>query len=443
MNVRASLVRMCMWIGVCFLSMRAAGQEQIAFASALKLAIENSPRVKAAQNDLKKAQAGLALTKDMYIPSVVLGGGAGDAYGITLTVPTVFTVSAQSLVFSFQQRSYIRAARSDLKAAELALQEVRQQVEEDAAITYLSLESAGATAKALDEQYGYAMKLADIIQDRMDANLDGKLEGLKYRRGAIQIKLAMMEAKDNTEDLQGHLSEITGVRADQLQIVPQTIPNGSAFSADGVDFAKDIADTPGITAARISAEAKAQRARGDAQYTWRPQVGFGASYGRVSPLENVSEFYNLHGIYNTISGGISIQFPILDRVRKNAADQSRLDAVRAQMDWESLRSDELSARHKLQRSVPELSAKTELADVNYEIAQDELESLEVRAQHDTGAPAVTPKEVMNAHIEERQKYVEMLDARLQTRKTQITLMRLTGELDRWFNSVAESSGAAK
>ena len=44
--------------------------------------------------DLRKAQRNLAIARDIFIPSVVTGGGIGWSYGITLTVPTIFTVNA-------------------------------------------------------------------------------------------------------------------------------------------------------------------------------------------------------------------------------------------------------------------------------------------------------------------------------------------------------------
>jgi outer membrane protein TolC len=416
---------------------------QVSFRDAIRLAVRTSPRVKAAENDLAKAQAGVSVVKDIYIPSVMVGGGAGYAYGITLSVPTIFTINTQSLVFSFQQRDYLRAAHSDLQAAKLALDEIKQQVEEDAAITYLSLDAAQNTAEGLDEQYAVATKLAAIMQDRLRAHLESELEIKKYQRGAIQIKLARMQADDNAEDLRGHLSQLTGIPPDELNIMPETIPQISAASLPVNGAGQKFPDTPGIRAAAESDNAKAMRAKGDTQYTWRPQIGFGANYGRVSPIENVSEFYNLHGIYNTYSIGVSVQFPILDLVRKAAAKQSRLDAERSQMDFDSLRSDEIAGRHKLQRSLPELTTKAELADLDYDIAKDELQGVDAESQHDTGAPPITPKEVENARIQERQKYVEMLDAKLQARKAQITFLRLTGRLDTWLSSLSDVSAAPK
>ena len=95
---------------------------------------------------------------------------------------------------------------------------------------------------------------------------------------------------------------------------------------------------------------------GTAKCKARPQVGFGATYGRISPIENVSEFYNIHGNYNTASYGVSINFPLFDRVRSAAAKQARLDAQHAVMDLETLRSDAAAVNRKLERSLPELDA---------------------------------------------------------------------------------------
>jgi len=111
---------------------------QTTLSSAIQLAMENSPKVKMAQNDVQKAAAALSVTRDIYIPSVVTSGGAGASYGITLSVPTIFTVNAQSLVFSVQQRSYIRAARFDFQSATYALADARDRVAEATSVSAAS-----------------------------------------------------------------------------------------------------------------------------------------------------------------------------------------------------------------------------------------------------------------------------------------------------------------
>ena len=314
----------------------------------------------------------------------------------------------------------------------MALEEVAQQVEEDAAITSLSLENAQDTAGALGEQYELANKLAAIMQDRLKARLDDELEMAEISARRNPNQAGKDAGFGQRKDMRGHLSQITGIPGDELEILPESIPTISADAQIG--SGKDLPESPGIAAAALNSKAKEQRAHGDAQYTWRPQVAFSANYGRISPINGVQSYYNLNGNYNAATAGVSIQLPILDKVRKQAAKQSGLDAARSAMDLDSLRSDEIANRHKLARSLPELQAKAELAEIDYEIAQDELRTAEVKSHQDMGAPPITPKEVENAHIEERQKYVDMLDARLEERKAQITFLRLTGQLDSWLKS---------
>jgi outer membrane protein TolC len=418
---------------VCFAASPCSAQ--LTFRDAIRMALANSPRIKAALNGVAKAKAGVGVARDMYIPSVVADGGVGDAYGIMLSVPTIFTVQAQSLVWSLQQRSYTRAARADLDAARLSLEEVRQQVEEDAAITYLSIDRAQDVSAALNDQVGYAQRLLAIMQDRVASHLDSELDLKTTERDVLQIRLQQLQARDDLEDLRGHMAELTGLAPEQVRIDSSSIPVIPEDAA-GFGSTQKFPDTPGIRAAAESARARAQQAQGDARYAWRPSISFAANYGRVSPIENVEKFYNLNGIYNVASFGFTLQVPLLDRVRSEAAQESKLDAVRAQMDLDTLRTDELADRHKLARSIPELAMKAEMADLDDQIAQEQLKAVYLQAQHASGETVITPKEEMKARIQERQKYVDMLNARLDAHKAEISYLRLTGQLDGWINGVA-------
>jgi outer membrane protein TolC len=432
------------WVAVCLaLLVAPVCHAQLTYSSAIRLAMENSSRVKAAQNDLEKAQAGLAVVKDIYVPSVVTTGGAGDSYGITLSVPTIFTVAAQSLVYSEQQRFYTRAAHQDLLAAGLALTEARDGVEEDATVTYMSLDEANRSASALGEQYNFAAKLVSIVQDRSQAGLDSPLELKKARRGAIQVKLAQMQMEDTITSLRAHLAELTGMTSDAIQIVPESIPAVPSLDSAENSSAPTYPDSPGILAAEANAEAKLERAQGDSRYTWRPLVTFGAQYGRVSPINDVSQFYNLHGNYNTANVGVQIQLPLLDKVRKAAAHVSLADASRARMDIGNFRSQLSEDRRKLEHSIPELALKAESADLDYGIAQDELNSTNIQLRAASSPAPLTPKEEQTAHIQERQKYLDSLDAKLQFAKAEVYFLRQTGQLGSWAQGIPVTAPAGK
>jgi outer membrane protein TolC len=408
-----------------------SAEAQLSFASAIDLALRNSGKIKSAQEDVKKAAAALAVTKDIFIPSVVAGGGVGTAYGITLNVPTIFTINAQSLVYSAQQRFYIRAAQSDLHSAQLAMQDARDQVEEDTAVTYISIAHAENTLSAVDEQYNYATRLVSMVADRVQGKLDSELELMKARRTAVQLKLQKLRAQDDLASLRDHLGQLLGRPGEGMEIVPESVPEIPS-PADESANRPEFPDSPAILSAQENAKGKRERAKADSIYTWRPQISFGAQYGRVSPIENVSQFYNLHNNYNSASIGIQIQFPLLDQVRRAAAAESTADALRSENELLGLKFDQEEEHKKLLRSVPELGASAELAELEQKIAETELNSTLLQMKQTSGGPLMTPKDEMNVRIQERQKFLDLLDARLQLAKAEISLLRQAGGLDQWL-----------
>jgi outer membrane protein TolC len=411
---------------------------QISFTSAVDLALRNSPRVKMAQDDVNKAIASLSESKSVFIPSLSASGGAGSSYGITTTVPTIFTLSAHSLAFNFSQFNYIRAAREGLQASSAALLDMRGQIEEDTAITYLSLDHAQQRQAAMTDEYGYALKLVSIVQQRFDAGMDTSMELKQARRTAVQIHLQQLQLDDEMASFREHLSQLTGLPAGQLATVSNSIPPSpaSSLSTAGSNI---FSDTPAMLSAEADARSKRQQAIGDSRYTWRPQIAFEAEYGRISPINNVSTYYNLNGNYNTAFAGVSIQVPFFDRTHKAKAGESLADAEHADHTVELLRSQETETRTKLRHSIAELAAKAELAELDQGIAQDQLNATLVQLTSGSGrdsAPPMTPKDEMNARIQERQHYLEMLDATFQLRQAQISLLRQTGQLQSWIQSVA-------
>ncbi len=207
---------------------------QLSFTTVIDLALRNSPQVKMAEADAAKALATFQQTRDVYIPAVVGGSALGASWSVPLSVPTVFSFTASSLVFSDSQHDYIRSARSGLTAANLALKNVREQVAEDAAITYISYDQAQQCQVAIAEEYGAANKLIAIVQERLDAGQDTRMELLKSKRTAAQVRLQQLQMDDQAATLRDHLARITGMSMDNVKTVPESIPPTTQFSTDGV-----------------------------------------------------------------------------------------------------------------------------------------------------------------------------------------------------------------
>jgi outer membrane protein TolC len=434
MRVQTS-VRVAM--GVMVLAFAGGACAQISLSSAVDMALKNDPRVKMANASVLKATAVLDETRDVYIPNVGIKGGYGASDGVPLSVPVVFSIASESLLFNFSQRDNVRAAEAGLKAAKLAQQDAQEQAIEDVIVTYLNLDSAEQRQVAMKEELGFTSRLTSIIQARIDAGQDTRMELLKARRTAAQIRLSSLNTEDEIANLTDHLGRLLGLPGMQIAPVSDSIPTLPELSS----FTPDNSDGLSVQSAFAGAVAKQETAFGEARYRYRPQVAFGANYSRITTANtNYKVYYpafqNLLS-YNAISVGLEIQIPIMDFEHQAHARESSAEALRAAAEAQSSRIQFLEGRSKLRHSLAELSARGEVADLDREIAQDQLDTILIQlgsSSSDANTTMLTPKDEQNARLQERQRHVDLLNAQAELRQSKVNLMRQSGMLGEWLKS---------
>jgi outer membrane protein TolC len=418
---------------------------QISFSSAVDLALKNDPRLKAAQADVDKARAGLAQAHDVYVPSVSATGGIGDSVGVPLSLPVIFSVSAQSLVYNFSQEDYIRSARAALDAAILSEQEVHDQVAEDAVLTYLHLDNAERRRDAMQQEYADSKRLVAIVQERVDAGQDARIELLRARRSADATQLEELQLEDEIASLSDHLSHLMGLPGSTPMTMASSIPTLAAADTIG----NNTPVTYGIYAALADAHSKQEKSFGDKHFWGRPQVSLGASYSRVSTIgTNYSLYYPGFGqsniSLNSLSLGIEVKIPLLDMTHQAEAHESAADARHSMYVAESQRVQFLEGRLKLGRSATELAAAEKLAEDDQALAQDQLDTVLLQlnsSSTDPDKPAITPKDEQSARVQERERAIDLLNRQFELQQVQVNLLRQTNQLDDWLRSSISAPAA--
>lgn len=419
-------------------------EAQVSLTTVVDLALRSNPKVLMAQADVDKARAQLAETHDVYLPIIVGGSGLGYSYGFPLGQPTVFNVGSQSLLFNYSQRDYIRAARAGLEAANFALKDARQILEEDVAITYIALDRAQQRKAALAAEYGFATRLVSIVEERLDAGQENAIELLKARRTAAQIHLLQIQLDNDIDTHADHLARLANLPSAQLTTLSDSIPRLGPPAPISTPVSS-LPDSPAVFAAMANANAKHYIAFGDSRYILRPQVAFVTQYSRFSNFNNYTEFYPTFNNFNAAAIGVQIQVPIFDRVHRDKARSSQADALHADQEARSARNQFLEGRLKLQHATSELAARADLAAIERDLAQNQLDTLLIQLQSGLSsgnAPLMTPKDEQNARIQERQRFLDLLDADFQLRQTQIYLLRQNGQLEDWLKSAAQAQPAA-
>jgi len=428
-----------------FASAAAPACAQISFGTAIGLALKSNPKVLTAQADVDKSLAALQQLRDAYIPAVVGGSGLGPpSYGFPLGQPSIFNINAQSLVFSYSQHDYIRAAQASLDSAKLNLKDIREGVAEDAAITYLAVDRDMQRQAALQQQQGFADRLVTIVQERLDAGQDTPIDLTTCRLTAAQIHLARLRAEDETVSDQAHLARLIGLPARGLAVTNDGVPTfpTPATAPDLTGAAP--ATSPAVDAAYAVARAKRETAFGEARYLWRPQVVLDAQYSRYAKFNNLQDYY-FRFQQNNAAIGVQITVPLYDKAHQARAREAAADASHAEHEADSLRDQFFDNRLRASHTAAELSTRAEIATLDQQLAQQQLDVLLVQLNAGSGnlsGPQMTPKDEQTARITEREKFVALLNANFEAQQAQISLMRAAGELEVWLASAATAVPSA-
>ncbi len=416
--------------GVLFFALGASGQ--ISLSTAVDLSLKNSPRVKMAQADLARAKAVLAESKDAFIPAIAATGGVGKATGAPLSPPVIFSIGAQSLVFSMSQPDLIRAAHSGVDSAQLALEAIRSDTAEDTISTYVTLDNALQRRDVQRDAMALAGHLVSIVQDRFTAGVDPHIELTKSKRTEAQIGLQQLLIEDEIVAQSEHLARVTGLQAAGLGTVHSSIP---AFQLPSISGPPDD-NRLGISAAFAAARAKQYTAHGEKRYLLRPQVAFSANYSRISTaFTTYTQYYPGYNApansFNSLELGVQFTVPILDMVHRSKAREYAADAAHSLFEAQAEQNQFLESRSKLRHTALELIAQHQLASLDRDLAQDQLDAVLLRLQAAAGASTgdqLTPKDAENARLDERRRTLDMLNSELQLQQTEVMLLRQEGSL---------------
>jgi outer membrane protein TolC len=398
---------------------------QLSFYTAVDMALRNSTQVRVSAAEVQRAEAAVSESVDAYKPSISVGSSLGYSYGFPVGQPSIYSVSAQSLAFSFSQPDYIRSSRKALLATQLQLKDTRQQVILDVALNYVELTTVTQQITALDEEMGFVHKLVDIETDRVGAGVDTKVALTQARLTGAQIALRRLHLVDQADLLRDRLAHLTGLKPGDIVPEPQTIPAAPEVSPDGT------LETDNIRSAYASAQSKLYTAFGDARQNNRPTLAFGIEYNRYAKFNNYSEYY-LRFQHNNFNVGVQITLPLFEAAKSARAKGSSADAAVARAQADQARDQAEEQVLRLQKNIGELVAQEEVARLQNELSQNQLDVITTQLGSGSGGQGTPlPKDEQTAHIDERNKFVDLLTTRYQLTQARLSLLRSVGRMEDW------------
>jgi outer membrane protein len=408
-------------------------EQTLSLKRAVELALAHSPAAAQASADDQRAFASYREAKDQYLPQLIVGSGLGDSWGYPLSLegsaPSLVNITAQSTLFNPALRDFIHAAHLEYQAVDEGVKDRRDQVMQDTVLTYMELAKWQQQMEQLRQEHDAATKAQGVEDQRVQAGVESQISGKEARLATARAYLRMTQAEGAIDALRLNLSQLTGVPVNSLRIAPESVPVLPEIKHEDSDTAKESESNPAVLFAQQHAIAQQFRARGEHRSLW-PSVDFATQYAVLAKFNNWTQFFP-NNVFerNNATVGVVIRFPFFSPSQKAHAEAADAEAMRAKKDVESTKNQVSQQTLKLRRSVEQLQAAQEVSELEYEIAQSNVEAMQIKVNSGTA----TLTEGDQARAELSAKYNALQDANFELVRARVGLLRETGELQSWVD----------
>jgi outer membrane protein TolC len=408
--------------------------ESLPLKRAVELALSHSTTAAIAGIDEQHALDSYLEARYSYLPQMVVGSGLGKTWGYPLSLegsaPSIVNVTAQSSLINFALRDFVRAARTDWKASTVQTKDQRNQVIQDTVMAYAELCKWQSLLGHLDEQQTETLRAEEMVKRRVQQGVDSELAGKQARLAAAQVRLHMAQARSAMDVLRERLSRLTGSPANSIEAVPESIPPLPEVKQQDDLPAQTTKTNPAVEAASDRATALDFRARGEHRALW-PTIDFAAQYALLATFNNYQNFFQAGSFQqHNATVGVVIRFPFLNFSQREHAQAADADALRAHRQVEDAKNQVSEETLKLQRSVEQLAAAQEVADLQYQIAQSTLEATKTKLD----AGNATWHDAEDARQQADRFYNALQDANFDLQRSRIALLRAAGDLQNWVQA---------
>jgi len=407
-----------------------ATSPSISFRNAIGMALEHSGVTGIAAINQWRARKAYEELRANYIPQIAIGSGLGYSYGFPLTLegaaPSVINFTSVQSLFNLSLQQYIKAAKIDWQATSIDIRDKRDAVILDTALTYEQLDQLTAKMKVLGQAQTAAEKAQYVSQQRLQEGVDSKLDVTRSELVSARIRLRIADAQSQADVLREHLANLMGVPANSITIDSESVPTVPEISQDEDMAAKAVANSPAVKLAEQKVAAAQTRAKGEHRAIFTPTIDLASHYAYLARYNNY-DFYFKHYTPNNFALGMNMRLPLFDSVQRRKADVADAEVLASKKQADLTRNQVSEDALKLQRSLQQLTAARDVAKLEWEVSQGDLEG--VNARLSTGD--ANTRDVRNAELDMDDKYAAYLDAEFELARAELQLLRMTGDIENW------------
>jgi outer membrane protein TolC len=399
---------------------------------AIDLALRQSPDVVLARLDEQKAQAGIQITRDPFVPKVYAGSGlaytSGYPNSIDGAAPSIIQVRTDMAIYNKPRSLQVAQSRESARGAGIQVRSKTEEVAFRIAATFLDASLAARDLELARHRLESLEHVRDIVQARV---AEGRELQIVSRRADVDIARGRQRLSGLQSDLayaEGSLALVLGFPPDDRV---HALADEDALAAS-LEKAQPASEDAAVEAALASSyELKSLESQMTekslelrAQTASRlPQINLVAQYALFAKSNYVNYFTRFQR--NNEQIGVSITLPLLvGTAAKGQATQAEIEITRLRQHVSLQRSRVSLETRRGFEDARNASDAQALAKLDLEVTRDQL-SL-VLAQLDEGR--ATLQQVEEARVAEQEKWMLYFEAQDKLQRARLGLLRQTGSL---------------
>lgn len=332
----------------------------------------------------------------------------------------------------------MKAAKEEWQGSTISVHDQSDSALLEAAIDYVQLDTFTSRMHLLNQQLEEANRLVTVVSDRVTAGVDSQMDLTRAKLAVAQVRMRLADAQGTADVLRERLGQLTGLPAASIETVTESIPQIPDLSQREDLIGAAVQNSPAVKAAAQDALAKRFRAKGEHK-AMLPAVDLVGQYGLFSKYNNYDLYFNRFQ-RNNATLGVAIRFPFLNYPQRARAEAADAEAVKAQRQTEVTKSQVSTDTLKLARAARQLAAAEQVAQLDFQLAEAQVDAVQTRIQ--SGAPGAAvpgqpsapppgPRDLGMARIQSNDKYSTYLDTSFELQKVRLQLLRAAGKLEDW------------
>lgn len=406
----------------------APAPELLTLKRAVELAMQNSKEIQVARIQAEVARRTAQVGSAEFWPTIGAGSGLGYTYGMPEAtgggLPSIANAYYSEQVFNKPLLGQARELKEQARAQKINVEEVRNSVMARTASAYLELGKLRHGIELLHQELESAEKIVQITKERQAEGLELPTEAIRAELIKAQVTLRLLQMEGREEDVATLLRSQLGLPAEQpIEVDTEDLP-GAAEQEGANLVAMAMVNSPSLRMAESDVRARELRLNGE-KGGFLPTIQFFTVYSMLSKLNSIDLYYKRYHKDN-VNAGIQIQIPLFSPRNRAALGLARENLRAAQVALETKRGELSVDVRQRTRRVKEMDAAKEVARLELQLAQKNMEALEAQF----GEGRANLRDVEKARVEESEKWMAYLDANFQRQQAQLELLRCAGQIEK-------------